>query len=65
MNNANTSDRQCIHEYLHTNKYNEYQANKDKHEEETRMRMHIYKRLQKTFLEGENKNFPSRERSLD
>ena len=50
---------------IHTNKYNKHQANKNKHEEKTCMTIHIYELLQKASLEVENKNFPSRERSLD
>ena len=57
--------RTAMYTLIHTNKYIEHQANNNNHEEKTCMRMHKYKRLQKTLLEGENKNLPPRERSLD
>ena len=42
---------------IYANKFNEHQANNNKHKKKPCMRMHVYKRSQKTSLEGENKTF--------
>ena len=67
MNNANTTEANG-NVYANTctliNTSNT-KANNNKHEENTWMRMRIYKRSQKISLEGKNKNLPSRECSLD
>ena len=75
MNNANAANGFYTNTLTHinaakgsvyTNTYTLINtSNNNKHAEKEGMIMHIYKRSQKNSLKGENKNFPSRERSLD
>ena len=55
----------CTQILVLTNKYTEHLSNNNKHEGMTCMRMLPYKQSLWTSPEGENKNLPIQERSLD